>query len=109
MAMTNCKECGTEISTTAKACPKCGAVVPKKRIWPWIVGVPVGLFAVLMVWGTIIGNSPEGQAKAKARDTIAFCWQEQKRKSFDAGTQRFVAGACEQMEADFVRRFGHTP
>lgn len=25
MAMTKCKECGKEISTTAKTCPHCGA------------------------------------------------------------------------------------
>jgi len=27
MALIKCKECGTEVSTKAKACPKCGAVV----------------------------------------------------------------------------------
>lgn len=29
MALTNCKECGHQVSTTAQACPKCGAKVPK--------------------------------------------------------------------------------
>jgi len=30
MALTKCKECGNEVSTTAKACPKCGAKPPRK-------------------------------------------------------------------------------
>lgn len=33
MALIKCSECGTDVSTTAKTCPKCGAkvVVPKKQ------------------------------------------------------------------------------
>jgi len=37
MALIKCKECGNEVSTTAKACPKCGALQSagtSKRILP---------------------------------------------------------------------------
>lgn len=54
MAMTNCKECGNEISTSARSCPKCGAVVPKAKVWPWIVGIPVALFVIMMIYGSTI-------------------------------------------------------
>jgi hypothetical protein len=38
MALVKCKECGEQISTKAKNCPKCGAVVPKKTsMVTWIV------------------------------------------------------------------------
>ena len=30
MALVKCRECGNEMSTTAAACPKCGAVAPKQ-------------------------------------------------------------------------------
>jgi len=61
MAMIACGECGTEISTTAKACPKCGAVVPHAKIWPWVVGIPVALVIAFLLYGFSI---PEYKAKA---------------------------------------------
>jgi len=32
MAMTKCKECGAQISTTAESCPHCGAKQKKTRL-----------------------------------------------------------------------------
>lgn len=38
MALVKCKECGEEVSTKAKACPKCGAKAPKKTsLFTWLV------------------------------------------------------------------------
>ncbi|MES2661810.1 MAG: zinc ribbon domain-containing protein [Pseudomonadota bacterium] len=38
MALVKCKECSEEVSTSAKACPKCGAKVPKKTsLFTWLV------------------------------------------------------------------------
>lgn len=52
MALIPCSECGTEISTEAKACPKCGASVPKSRSWiKWVIGVPVVLFVLAGIFG----------------------------------------------------------
>ena len=31
MAMSNCKECGKQVSTTAKTCPNCGASEPTEK------------------------------------------------------------------------------
>ncbi len=44
MALKACKDCGTQVSTSAKACPKCGAKVPKVKWWLWIPLVLVILF-----------------------------------------------------------------
>lgn len=63
MAMIHCKECGTEISSTANACPKCGAVVPKKKLWPWLVGLPLGIVALIMLWSA---SKPEYEHTAIA-------------------------------------------
>lgn len=50
MALVKCGECGNEVSTQAKACPKCGAVMPKPKK---SVG-PVGLLFGAIVLGAII-------------------------------------------------------
>lgn len=37
MALVKCKECGEQISTSAKSCPKCGAKPPRKTsLFTWI-------------------------------------------------------------------------
>lgn len=54
-------------------------------------------------------STPEGQERANARHAIDACWDDQKRKSLDPSTQRFVAGVCEGMEAKFVAKYGHRP
>lgn len=44
MALVKCTECGSQVSTEAKACPSCGARPPKRTsLVTWIVG---GIFAV---------------------------------------------------------------
>ncbi len=50
MAMTKCKECQTEISTTADACPKCGAKQVHTsgcaKVVLWFIGIIVALAAI---------------------------------------------------------------
>jgi hypothetical protein len=67
MSIIKCLECQAEISSTALACPKCGAVVPKTKVWPWVVGVPVGLVALILVWS---GSKPDYEHKANAAREI---------------------------------------
>ncbi len=52
MALVSCKECGTEVSTKAAACPKCGAKVKRTKWWLWI---PISLVVLIFVWGAITG------------------------------------------------------
>lgn len=106
MALIACKECGAKVSTKARACPKCGAKVPKTKWWLW---VPLGLVVAFFGIGFVASRSPEAQADAKAGRAIDFCWEEQKRKSFSAGAQRFVAGTCEKMETEYTQKYGHRP
>ena len=45
MALTNCRECGTQVSTSAKTCPSCGIARPGEPKWvPWASG---GLFVLI--------------------------------------------------------------
>jgi len=53
MALVKCKECGEEVSTQAKTCPKCGAKAPKKTsIFTWLVLI----FIVFIVYS--VSQSP---------------------------------------------------
>jgi hypothetical protein len=74
--------------------------------WPWVVG---GIAALLAWWVWSTSNDPAQQEKARARDAIAACWQDQGRKSLAPDAQRLVAGACEQMEAAFTSKYGVRP
>ena len=67
--MIPCKECGSEISSTAKACPKCGAEVPQKSVWPWVIGVPVGLIVLFLGYGFTI---PEYESRARAERNVCY-------------------------------------
>lgn len=106
MALIGCAECKKEISTTAKACPNCGAKVPKSKTWLWIVlAVPV----LFLGFGYIKSQDPEVAARSQARSAIDLCWSEQGKKSLTTGQSRFIAGACEKMESDYVEKYGRRP
>lgn len=73
-----------------------------------LIGVAVVL-AIFLGFGLVASNSPEGQAKIRERDKIAFCWKEQERKSLGDAEKRFIAGACERLEAEFQQRYNDRP
>lgn len=54
MAIKKCKECGAEISSSAKKCPKCG----KDRTHPVLRGVLLA-FLIIGVIGAAVGPSDE--------------------------------------------------
>jgi len=53
MALINCKECGHEVSTSAKACPNCGASVKTTSTFTWLVLIMI----VLGVIGFLLDNN----------------------------------------------------
>lgn len=61
MKTPKCKACGTDISVTAKVCPKCGAKIKKpihKRWWFWAIIVWLLLgFVTLVASCSILANS----------------------------------------------------
>lgn len=52
MSIVACKECGHQVSTTAKSCPQCGAKPKTRKLWLWI---PLWLFAAVFVYGAVTG------------------------------------------------------
>lgn len=69
MAVGKCKECGGQVSSSAKACPHCGAKVPKK------VGVLGWLFAIFVVlplaWQFGSSTDPAPTASSRAVPTAS--------------------------------------
>lgn len=63
MALKKCKECGTQISTTAVACPSCGAK-QRKKTHPitWIVGAMLAF----IIYSFISNNSADRATSAPA-------------------------------------------
>jgi hypothetical protein len=74
-----------------------------------LLGVPAGLFVLLVIVGSLLPNSEQSESKAKDRAAIKLCWQEQSRKSLDPGSARFLASACEMMERDFRGKYKLEP
>src|SRR2546429_4612515 len=50
---------------------------PKSRIVPWLIGLPVAFFAVLMLAGQLL-STPEGEARWVERETIKICRKDRK-------------------------------
>lgn len=84
----------------------------KKRLlpwWGWVLLAPVIAIGALLIIGALMGDNPQRDARWREQDAIKLCWSEQGRKSLDAATSRFVAGACEKMERDYEAKWGRKP
>ncbi|HVW26425.1 MAG TPA: zinc-ribbon domain-containing protein [Polyangiaceae bacterium] len=66
MALVKCKDCGNEVSTSAKTCPKCGAPAPKGiSVGRILLGV-VGAFVALSIIGAITGRKDSSSSGSTA-------------------------------------------
>ena len=95
MALVTCAECTKEFSSTAKACPHCGWVKPR-RLWRKFF---IGLACVALTFGFFawLGSSPEAEARSRQRAVIDACWKGQ------GGV------LCKQMEDEFRSRWNLNP
>lgn len=69
MALKKCKECGGQVSTSAKVCPSCGAKAPRKTsIFAWMVL----LTFLVIIWESFNNDvSPEsGNRKTIKTDEV---------------------------------------
>lgn len=79
MALIKCHECGTDVSTDAKTCPKCGAKVKKSSSGAGtmlIIGLVAAIFLAAMTGGTGSNTSsdpetPEQKAQKEA-ETVRY-------------------------------------
>lgn len=73
-----------------------------------LIGIGI-LIVIFFAIGFSESNTPEGKERSRQRAAIDLCWKDQQRRSNDPGTARFIAGACEKMEADFKAKWGVNP
>ncbi len=72
MAMKTCKECGKEVSTSAKACPHCGKTNPSGRSTAVkVVGGIVGGIILLSVCGRLAGGGRSNSPSATTASPMA--------------------------------------
>jgi hypothetical protein len=69
-----------------------------------VVSFPVILFLI----GLLIPETPGSAERQQLRHAIEYCWKDYERKSHDASTKLFIAGACEKLEDD-LRKLGGRP
>lgn len=82
---------------------------PKSRIVPWLIGLPVAFFAVLMLAGQLL-STPEGEARWVERETIKICRKETARPEAERKTRQFESVQdCDRLEFDFKQRYGENP
>lgn len=71
-----------------------------------LLGIVVAV-ALFLTFGAIVGNTPEGKAKAHARDAIDLCHREESSYTGPAGAKSIITGACQKLEDDFRKQFGY--
>lgn len=60
-----------------------------------------------LTFGAMQANSPEGKAKAAAREAIKICRADAAKASIS--TIKIIEGTCEMMEEDFRKKYGVNP
>lgn len=83
---------------------------PQPKLVRWLIGLPVGLFALLMLGSAVLFHfSPDKETQWVERETIRTCWKEMQRAPDSDKPRHFKAGDCEQLEADFKNRWKINP
>ena len=60
----------------------------------------------LLGYGCYRADTPEGRAKAADREKIAQCVRARDDELNELSTRRFMREACQQMENEFVAKYG---
>lgn len=92
MALKKCRECGKEISSTAKACPHCGAS-PKKRTSLVTTTLTIAVTCAALFWCMAQMNQTETEPTVR--------WEK-----YDASVKKRIDGlaqqkGCEKLQAEF--------
>lgn len=71
MALITCKECGNEVSDSAKTCPKCGArVKPRSKLWLHILVTPILIVALFTAY-TMATITPDKSFQIEAEHQVS--------------------------------------
>lgn len=115
MAMKSCRECGTDVSSEAPTCPKCGVKSPvKKRSVLKIVAIAFGgLFGLSICARVVSGPQKEGASTSSPTSAAAVAEAEaEPAPAFTVSAQKYLADyKANEVAADNVykgKRFALT-
>lgn len=105
--MIRCAECGASISDTAKACPQCGAKVPRKAVWPWVVAGIIGGFVALV----LIGNASYDPEKDRMQTRYELCMKDLNDPLAGDRNSKMtiVRPTCDRFRDEFRAKYGYNP
>lgn len=86
------------------------AAAPKKsRIVAWLIGLPVVIFAVLMLIGKLM-DDPQREQRWVDSETIKICWKQISKPEAERKTQEFHSQEdCDQLELAFKQKYNENP
>ena len=114
MPTLTCSSCGHALTDASTPCPHCtgmprGAVPATRiRLVAWLIALPVGAFALLMLAGALL-STPEDGAQWAAREAIKACHKEVVRAPEDRQRPELAPGDCAQLDTEFRRRYRVDP
>ncbi len=75
-----------------------------------VIGIGAA-FALFLILGAFLGNSPDAKERAAKRRAIEFCMDEAVRmeKQVTPDVSRFMYSACERMRQDFIKKWNREP
>ena len=86
-----------------------GETRPKNRLVPWVIGLPVAIFAALMLIGKFM-DDPQSKQRWVDAETVKLCWKQIAKPETERKTQEFKSQAdCERLEFDFKSKYGDNP
>lgn len=115
MAIISCKECEGKVSDTAVTCPHCGAAVAEPvpvaqktsgGVWKWVLGVPVGLFVLLMFFGAMNSDPVQDKDRRIYEQCLSDLAGLDRARSSASNT---MADMCERFRNDYIRKYGRNP
>lgn len=93
----------------APSSPSAAQPHPKSRLVPWIIGLPVAIFAMLMLVGSLM-DDPQSKQRWIDSEAIKICWKQTGKPEAERKTQEFQSRQdCERLEFDFKRQYGENP
>ena len=107
MALHPCGECGQQISSSASACPQCGAAQRRTGRIPAGMVIGAGLLAILILWLSKSGSSQGADMSSQEAgfQSVSQCWSRYKgnippERQFEEGKK------CSGIQHLYESRYG---